>query len=299
MATRKSWIKAARLRTLPLAISGIIVGSAVALWYQQFNVFIFLLALLTAVSLQVLSNFANDYGDFQKGTDNDHRIGPTRTLQGGEINEKEMRKGMAWAIAISLILGVSLIAVSQITWQAIMVFAILGLLCLLAAYFYTAGKHAYGYMGLGDISVFIFFGILSVSALHFLYANQFNAQSLLPAISIGCFSTGVLNLNNMRDRENDIRSGKITIASKLGATRAKYYHLALITLGWISALLFSALNFTSLPAYLFVVCMPIFFIDVAHIFNTPKEADLDAFLKKLALSTLLFAILFIVGIALA
>lgn len=295
MASAKSWIKAARLRTLPLASSGIIVGSAVAMFFQQFNLIIFILALLTATALQVLSNFANDYGDFQKGTDNAQRLGPKRTLQGGEITIEEMQWGMGISIAVSILLGLALIVTSGISWQAIASFAALGLLCLLAAYFYTAGSRSYGYVGLGDVSVFIFFGIVPVVALYYLYSHKIELSSLLPAITIGCFSTGVLNLNNMRDRENDMASGKITVASKLGETNAKFYHAALIIIGWACALLFALLHFTHWWQFLFCLSMPIFFKDLIRIFRTEEAAQLDPFLKKLSLATLLFAVLWMVG----
>ncbi|MFV0290300.1 MAG: 1,4-dihydroxy-2-naphthoate polyprenyltransferase [Mangrovibacterium sp.] len=297
MSNVRSWVKAARLRTLPLALSGILVGSGVALYDGYFRWEIFVLAIFTATSLQILSNFANDYGDFLKGTDNDRRVGPTRTMQSGEIEVGAMRKAIALTIILSLILGFSLIYISQISWQAISIFALLGVLCILAAYFYTAGKHSYGYAGLGDLSVFIFFGIIPVSALYFLYAHNFNILSLLPAIGMGCFSTGVLNLNNMRDCENDLASGKITVAGKLGIEHAKFYHAALIVCGWLSILLFSSLHFTRIWQYIFVLALPFFFKDLIAIFREKQLPQLDPFLKKLSLSTLLFAFLWLMACA--
>lgn len=297
MATVNSWIKAARLRTLPLASAGIMMGSGVAVFFQQFNILTFALAWLTAVSLQVLSNFANDYGDFQKGTDNDQRVGPTRSLQSGEITEKEMHRGIIWAALVSLFFGIALLVMSGINWQSLLVFSALGIASILAAYFYTAGNRPYGYVGLGDLSVFLFFGILSVSALYYLYAHEFSVQSLLLAITMGCFSTGVLHLNNMRDRANDLQSGKITIASRLGQPGAKHYHLGLIITGWLSALLFAALHFTSIWQWLFVLSAPFFIKDLIGIFQTKEEAQFDPFLKRLSLSSLLFAGLFLLGVA--
>lgn len=296
MATVKSWIKAARLRTLPLALSGIIIGSGVAALYHVFSGLVCVLAVLTATALQVLSNFANDYGDFRKGTDNDARLGPTRTMQGGEITVKEMKQGIGLAILISFLFGMALIIASQISWQAVLIFIGLGLCCVLAAYYYTAGEKSYGYVGLGDVSVFVFFGLVAVSALYYLYAHYFNVQTLLPAISVGCFATGVLNLNNMRDRQNDMQSGKITVASRLGASGAKFYHLILILVGWITILLFAAFNFTSYRAYLFILAAPFFIKDLVQIFQTEDEANLDPFLKKLSLATLLFSVLFTIGV---
>lgn len=295
MASAKSWVKAARLRTLPLASSGIIVGSAAAVFFQQFDLAVFMLALLTAIALQVFSNFANDYGDFQKGTDNAQRLGPTRTMQGGEITENEMKLGMAISIVMSVVFGIALIVVSGISWGAIAAFVAFGLLCLLAAYFYTAGNHSYGYVGLGDVSVFIFFGMMSVSALYYLYAHEVHFSVFLLAITVGCFSTGVLNLNNMRDRENDISSGKITVASRLGVDGAKFYQAALIIGGWCSALLFAVLHFTHWWQFIFCLAMPFFFKDLIHICRINNEAQFDPFLKKLSLATLFLAVLLLVG----
>lgn len=301
MASTKSWIKAARPRTLPLAISGIITGSGLAFFYGEFNGLVSLLAILTATLLQIFSNFANDYGDFQRGTDNQRRLGPTRTMQGGEISKREMEFGMAIVIILSLISGVYL--VYKGTWEksqaAFFGFLGFGILSLLAAYFYTAGKKSYGYIGLGDLAVFLFFGLLPVMGTFFLNAQHITSEIILPAISIGFFSTGVLNLNNIRDIDNDRQSGKITLAVRMGSRNGKIYHAVLIIFGLIAAVTFTANQMHSPWQWLFLLSAPFFILDLFRIFKMTDAKKLDPFLKRLALSTFAFAILFCLGLFLS
>ena len=208
-------VKAARLRTLPLSVSGIITGSAVALREkpEAFRWDIFLLALLTTVLFQILSNFANDYGDGVKGTDNEHRIGPARALQSGAITRQQMKRVVLITAALSILSAIALIiaAFGSENLLYTLVFFVLGLLCVAAAIKYTVGRSAYGYRGLGDVFVFVFFGLVSVVGSQFLYTQQIDKAVWLPAIAIGLLSVAVLNLNNMRDYENDRRSGKHTL----------------------------------------------------------------------------------------
>lgn len=301
MATPKSWINAARLRTLPLALSGILMGSALAAFYGAFNLAVFVLAVITATLIQVFSNFANDYGDFQKGTDNHERLGPTRTMQGGEITIAEMKKGMIVVAGFSFILGVALVFAG--TWayspKAFFLFIGLGILALLAAYFYTAGKRSYGYIGLGDLSVFLFFGLLPVIGVFYLHANWLETTIILPAVSMGFFSSGVLNLNNMRDIRNDMASGKITMAGKLGSHNARIYHMAIIAWGWITAVVFTLHQYESPWQWLFLLTLPLFLTDLIKISRVQDDRALDPFLKRLALSTLAFTFLFSIGLLLA
>ncbi len=298
MATPKSWIKAARLRTLPLALSGILMGSALAAFFHAFNFVVFVLAVVTATLIQVFSNFANDYGDFQKGTDNHQRLGPTRTMQGGEITVGEMKTGMIAVGGLSFVLGILLVFLG--TWQhsplAFFVFIGLGILSLLAAYFYTAGKRSYGYVGLGDLSVFLFFGLLPVIGVFYLLANKIESAIVLPAISIGAFSTGVLNLNNMRDVENDKQSGKITLAVKLGHKASRIYHTLLIITGALGTIIFTFQYQKSPWQWLFLLVIPAFFVDLLKIFRIKNNRLLDPFLKRLALQTLAFTLLFSIGL---
>src|SRR5690554_463243 len=248
MATLQSWIDAARPRTLPLALSGIFMGCGLSWFSGRIEVAVSALAVVTATFIQIFSNFANDYGDGHRGTDNRNRLGPVRTIQSGKISKKEMEKGMLIIGGFSFLTGIALVYLG--TWHssktAFFLFLTLGALSLVAAYFYTAGKKSYGYIGLGDLFVFLFFGILPVPGVFYLNAGFLPLPVFLPAITIGFFSTGVLNLNNMRDIANDRTSGKITIPVRIGSRNARFYHLAMISAGWIFALLFSLKQFHSL-----------------------------------------------------
>jgi 1,4-dihydroxy-2-naphthoate octaprenyltransferase len=290
----KHYIEAARLRTLPLSVSGIIVGSFIAASQNSFNWLICLLALLTTIGFQIISNFANDYGDGIKGTDNEHRIGPKRAIQSGVISPKQMLKAIIISIIITFLIAVSLIYVSfgKKDFLNASVFFILGILSIIAAVKYTVGNKAYGYSGFGDLFVFLFFGLLSVCGSYYLYTKQLNIKVFLPAFSIGFLSVGVLNLNNMRDRESDIKSKKNTLVVKIGGKRAKYYHFSLLIASFLSALLYVFLNFQAAIQLVFILAfIPI----VKHgfvVYNNKVPKLLDSELKKLALSTFLFAILF-------
>ena len=301
MATLKSWIKAARLRTLPLAISGILMGAALSYMYGGFNLRVTILAIVTALFIQIFSNFANDYGDSQKGTDNQHRVGPQRTIQSGEITATQMKSGMAVLIVLSLVTGIWLIAegTKGLDMTTFLVFLAFGIIALVAAYRYTAGSNPYGYAGLGDVAVFLFFGILPVAGTYFLNTHHLNAEIFLPAISIGLFSTGVLNLNNMRDIENDRNSGKKTVVVRMGSSKSRIYHTSLIVLGWLTALWFIALGMQSVYQILFIVTLPLFINDLVRINHIQEPRLLDPFLKKLSIATLLFTVLFGIGIILA
>lgn len=298
MATPKSWIKAARPRTLPLALSGIIMGCGLAWFYSAVQMVVSVLAIITATLIQVFSNFANDYGDSQRGTDNPFRLGPTRTMQSGEISKKEMETGMLIIGGLSFIFGIWLVYLG--TWRhsktAFFSFIGFGILSLLAAYFYTAGKKSYGYIGLGDLFVFLFFGLLPVPGVFYLNTNHLPVLIFLPAITIGLFSTGVLNLNNMRDIENDKNSGKITVPVRIGQQRSRIYHSIVILAGWICAVIFIVNQHKSIWQWLFTITLPVFVLDLAKIIRTENNRELDPFLKRLALSTLAFTLLFCAGL---
>lgn len=301
MATLQSWIKAARLRTLPLAMSGILMGAALSYFDGGFNVRVTILAIVTALFIQIFSNFANDYGDSQKGTDNQHRVGPQRTVQSGEISPTQMKVGMAVLIVLSLVSGIWLIAegTKDLDLTTFLLFLAFGIIALIAAYRYTAGSNPYGYAGLGDVAVFLFFGILPVAGTYFLNTHKLNAEIFLPAISIGLFSTGVLNLNNMRDIENDRNSGKKTVVVRMGSVHSRLYHTSLIAIGWLAASLFVMLRFQSAFQVLFLLTLPFFINDLVNINRIEEPRQLDPFLKKLSIATLLFTLLFGIGIILA
>jgi len=287
------WISACRLRTLPLSISGAIVGSGIAYSRDFFDRDIFAFTILTTLSFQILSNLANDYGDGVKGTDNEHRIGPERALQSGNISPKQMRKAIILNVIVCLLLVVSLIytAFGAEQFLTSMVFVILGVLAIVAAIKYTVGASAYGYKALGDVMVFLFFGWLSVLGTYFLYSKQIDFLMLLPASSIGLLSAGVLNLNNMRDIESDKLSNKHTLAGYLGSKIAKSYHQLLVLVSMILIVIYSFLLANSSMYFVFISFVPLFLhLNVIRKIKTPIGYDPQ--LKVLALSTVALALLF-------
>lgn len=300
LSKTRIWVNAARLRTLPLSLSGIIAGSFIAASKGVFDIVICLLALLTTVGFQVISNFANDYGDGVKGTDNEERVGPERALQSGAISAESMLTAIKITGVISTLLALLLIYVSFGTEYIVysIVFIILGVSSIVAAIKYTVGDNAYGYSGFGDLFVFLFFGLLSVCGTYFLYAKSLELSIFLPAFSIGLLSVGVLNLNNMRDQESDAGSGKNTIVVKIGNEFARYYHFYLIGASCLFALLYTAINFTSPYQFLFLIAYVPIFKHLMVVYKNKNPKELDPELKKLALSTFLFAILFGTGLLL-
>ena len=297
MSTKlRTWVSAARLRTLPLSVAGIITGTALAILYGFFAWDIFILAICTTLGLQILSNFANDYGDGVKGTDNEERIGPMRALQSGIITDKEMKKAMVITSVITMGFALSLIytAFGKEDFLFSVVFFILGLASIGAAIKYTVGKSAYGYLGLGDVFVFLFFGLLSVVGSFFLYHHHISFSVFLPAISVGLLSTAVLNLNNMRDRLSDAKSGKNTLVVKMGGEKAKKYHSALILIAFFTAVEFIFYTEKYILAISLIAFIPLF-VHLQTVAKNKVPQQLDPELKKVALSTFLFSILFLVG----
>jgi 1,4-dihydroxy-2-naphthoate octaprenyltransferase len=288
----KNWLSAARPRTLPLSLSSILMGSFLAASVGQFDWLIFAFCCLTTIALQVLSNFANDYGDTQNGADLAGRVGPQRAVQSGAITPKQMLNGIILLAIVCLIFGISLLyfAFRDASANQFWGFLGLGLLCMLAAYTYTAGKKPYGYAGLGDVSVLIFFGLVGVLGSNYLYTKTFDWVNLLPALSCGFFATGVLNINNIRDIESDTRAGKKTIPARLGRDTAIKYHWFLLIAGMVSILVFSLLN--EQYTILYVLCFPLFFINGIKVSKLPNP---DPMLKQMSLSTLAFVILFGIG----
>lgn len=293
----KAFIEAARLRTLPLSLSGIIVGSFLAYADEFFDWRIGALALVTTVGFQVLSNFANDYGDGIKGTDNNDRIGPKRAIQSGDITPQQMLTVIKITGFITFMIALLLIYISFGKEHILyfILFLFFGLASIVAAIKYTMGKKAYGYSGYGDIFVFLFFGLLSVVGSYFLYAKELELSVFLPATSIGFLSVGVLNLNNIRDRESDAKAHKTTLVVKIGEEFAKYYHYYLLIASFLFSILYVMINYRTPRQFLFILAfIPIF----KHLYMVYKNKDakkLDPELKKLALSTFLFSFLFGLG----
>jgi 1,4-dihydroxy-2-naphthoate octaprenyltransferase len=303
----KSYVKAARLRTLPLSVSGIILGSYLgnqfvnnlsetniqsSIWESS----IFWLAILTTIGFQVLSNFANDYGDGIKGSDK-NRTGEARMVSSGAITPKQMKVAILCTIVFTLTIALLLIYVAfgSENFGFSFLFLVLGIASIIAAMKYTMGTSAYGYSGFGDLFVFLFFGLLSVVGSYFLYTKALDVKIFFPAISIGLLSTAVLNLNNLRDREEDKKNNKNTLVVKLGLNKAKIYHYFLFLLALISALLYIFLDFRSIYQFIFLVAFIPFIKNIITVSKNKIPAELDSELKKVALSTFLFAILFGIG----
>jgi len=293
MASFKSWIKAARLRTLPLALASVAMGGLVAATHSEFNLKAVVMTAITALFLQILSNLANDLGDSRKGVDNEKRVGPRRTVQSGEISPASMKKAIVLVAFLALISGLLLIFwAASISVKTSAIFVLLGLGAIVAAIKYTVGKNPYGYVGLGDLFVFLFFGLLGVAGTWFLATQSWNWIILLPSAAMGLFSAGVLNLNNMRDIENDKRNGKNTLAVKLGLEKAFIYHCLLVLLPFVLLSVFVLLIKADARVFLFVITLPLFLVDLVRINNSFGGASLDPFLRKLALKTLLLTIVF-------
>jgi 1,4-dihydroxy-2-naphthoate octaprenyltransferase len=300
MASVKAWIQSFRLHTLPLSLSSIILGSFLAAYQQCFQTFIFVMALLTTLCLQILSNLANDYGDAKTGVDNQERLGPKRSLQVGSITQKQMKLAIIIFVVLSLIFGIALIIVATKEIATLKTFTLLfiGIAAIIAAIKYTMGKNPYGYYGFGDLFVFIFFGLVGVIGTYFLYTHSINFLVFLPAMSIGFFSAGVLNLNNLRDRVNDAAYGKRTIVVQLGLQKAKYYHAALLILGMLCAIIYTLTNTTSIYAWLYIISFIGIFKSINVVFKNQDPIALYPELKKLSLTTFLFSLLFGIGLLL-
>ncbi|OWV28029.1 1,4-dihydroxy-2-naphthoate polyprenyltransferase [Halomonas campaniensis] len=297
----QAWLLAARPRTLPLACASILLGTGLAASVDAFNGAVLVLALLTAIALQVLSNLANDYGDAASGADDDQRIGPTRAVSSGLLSAETMRKGMVVAALTAALLGLLLlVAAFGNQWGQILIFILLGAAALLAAVTYTVGLGGtpYGYRGFGDIAVFIFFGLLGVLGTYYLHVQQLSWLPFLPAAACGLLATAVLNVNNVRDIESDARNGKITLAVRLGRTKAISYHWALLGL----ALLLTLIYLVALPVpwvgwSCLLVAKPL--TDAARTLSHTRDGTvLTNMLKKTAISTLLYSVLLSIGLAL-
>ncbi|GAA4947632.1 1,4-dihydroxy-2-naphthoate octaprenyltransferase [Algibacter agarivorans] len=291
------WISAMRLRTLPLSISGIILASCLAYYNGVFSWDVCTLAILTTLSFQILSNFANDYGDGVKGIDNDDRIGPERAVQSGQISPEELFNAIKMNILISIGLAFMLVftAFGVKHFFLTLIFFGIGIGSVIAAMRYTIGSNAYGYRGLGDVFVFIFFGLVSVIGCYVLFAKQVDHVTFLPACTIGLLSAAVLNLNNMRDLDSDKKSNKITLAVKLGKNKAKIYHIILIISAIVLSGLFGILYYTSPYNLIFVLAYVPLLIHLKKTNNNSDPKLLDPELKKLALTTVLLAILIGIG----
>jgi 1,4-dihydroxy-2-naphthoate octaprenyltransferase len=293
-----AWLQAFRLRTLPLALASIAMGSFMAAAAGTFRWSIFLLCTTTTIFLQILSNLANDYGDSIHGADSADRKGPLRAVQSGTISAAQMRGAIILFVCLCLASGISLLLLSfGLNWNALIFFFGLGVLCIVAAIAYTVGKRPYGYIGLGDLSVLIFFGFVGVMGSFYLFSHHITTWQVLPALSCGLFSIAVLNVNNIRDIESDRKAGKFSIPVRIGRVRAVRYHWSILIIALITAFTYTLFVYRSPWQFLFVLTAPLFIINGKAVSNKPSE-ELDPYLKQLALSTLAFVLLFGLGLIL-
>ncbi len=296
----KAWISAFRLRTLPLALASIFLGSFIAYAQGDFHWVIFSLCVLTTLFLQILSNLANDYGDSVHGADGEHREGPSRAVQSGVISAHQMKRAMMIFGLLSLVTGLGLIFVAFASqWLMVLIFLTLGLGAIYAAIRYTSGKDPYGYKGLGDLFVLLFFGLVGVGGSYFLYTQSWDWSVLLPAFGCGFLAVGVLNVNNIRDIKSDELSGKRSIPVRIGRKNAVYYHWFLLTAAIGAAVVYTLLNYHSAWQWLFVITLPLLFVNGRAVDQKTTAQSLDPYLKQLAMTTLLYVVSFGVGLVIA
>ncbi|WP_032997157.1 1,4-dihydroxy-2-naphthoate polyprenyltransferase [Aggregatibacter actinomycetemcomitans] len=294
--TIKMWIETARPKTLPLALATILTGSALAYWAGSFHWGVTFLCLLTTLFLQILSNFANDYGDHQKGSDTAERIGPLRGIQQGAISAAQLKNGLYLMIALSFVCGAILIGTAYQNLSDLIAFSVLGVLAIIAAITYTVGSKPYGYLGLGDISVLIFFGLLGVGGTYYLQVHTFSAEILLPAVASGLLATAVLNINNLRDIEQDRKAGKNTLVVRLGAHNGRIYHCILLAVAALFYFLSAAMNLRHPLSFVFLLTYPLLLKHAFFVFSHKEPAALRPMLAQMSLLALLINGLFSFGL---
>lgn len=289
MASLRNWIHAARLRTLPLALASMGMGAFVASREPAFNLFAVYGAAITTILLQVLSNFANDLGDANKGADGRQRVGPKRMVQSGAISPKEMKMAVVLMALASLISGIWLLfGLSHLDDFPAFVMLMLGFASILAAIKYTVGSRPYGYRSLGDLFVFLFFGLTGVAGTYFLALDgQFDPAILLPASAVGLLSTAVLNINNMRDMATDRFSGKRTLVVMMGYNNALLYHIFLVIAPFVLIAIYNFIRTEGLAVWTYLLLLPLFIKDLRGVLNSSGYADLDPYLRRQAIKTFL------------
>ena len=268
-----------------------------ALARNEFDWIIFSLCLITTILLQVLSNFANDYGDYQHGADSEERKGPSRAVQSGKISPISMKKGIIITMALAFVFGIVLLLYS-LEFKAIRfwIYLFLGIGAIMAALYYTMGKKPYGYTGLGDLFVMVFFGLVGVSGSYYLYTGFINWPEILPAVSLGCFATMVLNVNNIRDIKSDHSAGKMSIPVRIGRKNAIIYHWVLFISGSVSVIIYTLVEYSSGWQWIFLLTVPVLFFTSLGISKNTDPQKLDPYLKYTAISVLLFALTFGLGL---
>lgn len=296
----KNLLQAFRLQTLPLSLAIVFTGSFLAVYKGFFSWIVFALTVTTIVALQILSNLANDYGDAVSGVDTEKRVGPKRATVSGAISRAEMRLLIGIFVGISVLSGSFLVilGLKGLSLKMLLMFFVLGLIAIVMAIKYTMGKNPYGYRGWGDLFVFIFFGLVGVLGTSFLQTHDLELIDFLPASSIGLLSVGVLNINNLRDVDNDRIANKLTIVVRLGTKFAKIYHVLLIALAMASAIAFTIITHHSPAQYIFLVTVIPFARNVFKVCSSQLPSQLNAELRNLSISTLLFSLLFGIGLLL-
>ncbi len=298
MSKLKAYITSFRLRTLPLALSSILMGNFVAAYHHQFNWNVGIWAVITTILLQILSNVANDYGDAVSGADNEERIGPERMVSSGKISLKEMKITVIVISLLSFVSGIVLISYGNFAVLSIKAWGllILGIGAIAAAIKYTVGKTPYGYIGLGDLFVFLFFGLTGVLGTYFLHTGSFNFWLLLPASAVGLLSSGVLNLNNLRDVENDAKTGKYTLVVKKGSGWGKNYHTTLLLGAMLCMITYAIFQFKEPAQWMFVLAFVLLVKNISVVRKNAQPVLLDPQLKKLAIATFILVLLSGVGL---
>ncbi|KMK15517.1 1,4-dihydroxy-2-naphthoate octaprenyltransferase [Pluralibacter gergoviae] len=295
----QAWLESLRPKTLPLAFSAIIVGIALAWWQGHFDPLVAALALVTAGLLQILSNLANDYGDAVKGSDKPDRLGPLRGMQKGVITQAEMKRALMITVGLICVSGLALLLVAYQSVEDFIGFLVLGLLAIVAAITYTVGTRPYGYIGLGDISVLVFFGWLSVIGSWYLQAHTVEAIMFLPATACGLLATAVLNINNLRDINSDRENGKNTLAVRLGPVNARRYHACLLMGTLVCLALFNLIAVHTLWGWLFLLATPLLVKQARFVIRHPDPADMRPMLERTVKAALLTNLLFVIGIVLS
>jgi 1,4-dihydroxy-2-naphthoate octaprenyltransferase len=299
LSRTQAWLESLRPKTLPLAFSAIVVGTALAWWQGHFNPLVALLALVTAGLLQILSNLANDYGDAVKGSDKPDRIGPLRGMQKGAITQEQMKRALIITVALICLSGLALLFTAYQSVADFIGFLVLGCVSIIAAITYTVGTRPYGYIGLGDISVLIFFGWLSVMGSWYLQAHTLEAVTFLPATACGLLAAAVLNINNLRDITSDRENGKNTLAVRLGPVNARRYHIALLIGAPLCLALFNLLALHSLWGWLFILAVPLLIKQARFVMSHLDPVDMRPMLERTVKAALLTNLLFVVGIVLS
>ncbi len=292
---KEAWLHALRLRTLPLALASIFAGSFLAADRGVFRWEILILASFTTIFLQILSNLSNDYGDTVNGADHAERQGPIRAVQSGLISLGEMKKAIYLFGVLSLVSGLLLLFFALQNLTLFLVFLGLGLASIWAAIAYTSGSKPYGYAGLGDLAVFIFFGLLGVFGTYFLHSLTWEFSVFWIAVALGFFSVAVLNINNIRDIESDFAANKKSIPVRIGKKAAIRYNWILILGGNLCLLVFAYLT-DSYSALLAMLVFPLMLLIGLGVQRGKNSKEIDPFLKKMALTTLLWTILFGIGL---